>query len=183
MKILGHHKIKRRTKKVEIGSTPEGLALCVEMHAPRLNAVLDYEKRLAPPPAPTPPSNGEVQRDGRGQVVKDELGRPIVGTNPNDPAYLEALKKHEGVVEDHYRAKTMALLMECLGDQVTIDSKRESFESDVAYYLAAWDEFDEIGLDMTAIHRLSDAALILSGVVEEEVKDAKAALVGEDEGN
>ncbi len=194
MKILGHARLKARTESVNIGEAEDdGTVLKLVLKAPRLNSVVTFDRLLEAPPPPEPPATGDVMRDARKLIIKDDAGHPIVARNYKDPAYLERLRDHADVVIKHERAKTIAMLLECLkrndGDgpaQVELGTNRKDYEKKdgspgpkgglVDFFDAVWDEFEEAGFDIVTLGRLTDAALKLAGVREEEFSDAKEAL-------
>jgi len=192
MKILGHAKLKARTEQVRIGEAEDGTPITLELKAPRLNSITTLDKLLEPPPPPEPPATGKVSRTPRGEVIKDDDGQPVVSRNRKDPGYLKALEKYDELETKHNRAKTVAMLLECLGEQVEIEAKREDYTDDaggpgekgalVEFYDQVWVEFEEAGLDLVSLSRLTDAALRLTGVRDEEVEDARDAL-GASSGN
>ena len=207
MKILGHSGLKPRTEKVKLGvSADDDSPIILELTAPRLNSITKLEEQLAPPDPPgepAAPATGAVARDDRGRQITDDLGRPVVARNYKDPTYLLELKVHKAEmvewdkVNDRYsRAQTMGMLLECLGGQVETDVKREDYEEWegigqrpiprkgelVDYFDAVWDEFEEAGIDLVSLGRLSDAALRLTTVGDDEINDAKEAL-GASSGN
>ena len=195
MKILGHSGLKRRTEEVGIGeSLDDGVELKLTLTAPRLNSIDKINDELDPPPPPAvpeAPSSGAVARTPRGEVIKDDMGRPVVARNYNDPNYLEQIKAHDQSMADYgklvtryARARTMGTLLECLGGQLEIDAKRDDYEGDgkkgtlIDYYGAVWKEFEDCGIDIVSLGKLSDAALRLvgAGVTDDEITDGKAAL-------
>jgi len=187
MKILGHQRLKPRTESVELGEAEDGTAVVVKLTAPRLNAVQELDNILDPPDEPQAPRTGEVQRDKRGRVEKDAGGSPIVGRNYDDPSHVAALAAHKKLVDRLNRAKTVAMLLECLGDQVEVEAKVEDYQGGGAaklagYYDKVWDELEGAGIDLVAISKLTQAALRLCGLQDDEVTNARDAL-GADSGN
>jgi len=196
MKILGHAKLKPRTEQVLIGEAEDGTPITLELKAPRLNSITTLDRLLEPPPPPEPPATGKVSRTPRGEVIKDDDGQPIVARNNKDPGHLKALATYAELETKHNRAKTVAMLLECLGEQVEIEAKQEDYEewkgegerpkprkgALVDFYDLVWEEFEDAGLDLVSLNRLTDAALRLTGVRDEEVEDARDAL-GASSGN
>jgi len=181
MKILGHVGIKARTESVNLGDLEDGTALVIELKAPRLNAITSLDSELEAPPAPQAPA-GEVLRDERGRVQKDDGGRPITTRNERDPAYLKALEKHGELEGRHNRAKTLGMLLECIGGQIETEAKLEDYGEGkpagalVDYYDAVWLELEAFGIDLVAINRLTNAAMRLAGLADEELDGAREAL-------
>lgn len=184
MKILGHAGIKTRTESVELGKLEDGTALVVELKAPRLNAITAIDSKLEAPAAPKAPA-GEVLRDKRGRVQKDEQDRPITTRNEQDPAYLKALEKHSELEGRHNRAKTLGMLLECMDGQIETAAKLEDYGEAggenkkgelIDYYDAVWLELEDFGIDLVAINRLTNAAMRLAGLVDEELDDARETL-------
>lgn len=193
MKILGHSGLKPRTETVRIGvSADDGTQIKLELTAPRLNAITTLEGKLEPPPAPEepgPPATGAVARDDRGRQLTDDAGRPIVSRNYNDPTYLAQMKKHalamtdyEEVRDRYRRATSVGLLLECLGDQVKIETSIEKHGELVDYYDAVWEEFEVAGFDLVVLNRLMSAATKLVHVGDDEFDDASEVL-GSTSGN
>ncbi|KKN14485.1 hypothetical protein LCGC14_0995560 [marine sediment metagenome] len=207
MKILGHSGLKPRTEKVRIGvSEDDDTPIELVLKAPRLHSLTRIDEELQepePPEAPEAPATGDVARDNRGRVRKDEFDRPIVARNYEDPAYLKALEDHKAKLAEHEkveaqygRASTMGMLLECLGGQVVLNVSRDDYQelkhdgtentdrkgSMVDYYDAVWDEFEAANIDLVALGQLSKAALRLTGVEDSEISDAKATL-GSTSGN
>lgn len=194
MKILGKTKLKRRTKKVQIGQTEDGQPVIITLHAPRLSFVNGLEALLSPPDEPEAPSTGVVLRDARGQIVKDDSERPIVGKNYEDPGYKKLLKAHELVTDKFDRAQSMAVILECCDEsELELSIKVSDFSNGqggpgksgalVDYYTLAWLEFEEANIDMVALSKLTEAAGELSAIKDEETDTAREALVGSGEGN
>ena len=96
MKILGHSGLKPRTKEIPVGvSADDGKEIKVKLTAPPLRFIDRAKAELGSPDLPTlpkAPASGEVARGPRGEILKDDLGRPVVALNESDPAYLAALK-------------------------------------------------------------------------------------------
>jgi len=171
MKILGHVGIKARTESVNLGELEDGTALVIELKAPRLNAITTLDAELDAPAAPQAPA-GDVLRDERGRVQKDEAGRPITTRNERDPAYLKALEEHGELEGRHNRAKTLGMLLECIGGQIETAAKLEDYGEGkpaglVDYYDAVWLELEAFGIDLVAINRLTNAAMRLAGLADE----------------
>ena len=194
MKILGHTKLKQRVKKVTIGEAESGEPITVTLHAPRLSFINGLDDILPEPPVPEAPSTGKVMRDDRGRIVKDDKDRPIVEQNYDDPNYKKRLLAHASACSAVERAQSMAILLECCDPkEIALDLARDEFTdgnggpgkkgSLVDYYTAAWAEFEAANVDVIALAKLTQAAGTLSDVGDEEVADARAALVGGGEGN
>lgn len=192
MKILGHVGIKPRMERVELGELgDEKGTLVINLKAPRLNSITALDAALDAPSAPTAPM-GEVVRDDRGRVKKDEQGRPITTRNEQDPAHLKALDEHAELVTRCNRAKTLGMLLECLGDQVETDAKLEDYTDGnggggtagplIDYYDAVWLELEAFGVDLVALNRLTSAAMRLAGLADEELDEAREVL-GTSSGN
>lgn len=201
MRILGHTGIKPRTRTVRIGESEDGTPLELVLTAPSLNVMQSLDEVLVPPDPPAKPTApmSAVQRDGRGRVVKDGDGKPIALRNDKDPAYLEQLAgwraelaKHEEVEARYNRAKTIGMLLACMGDQVEPSASREDYTDGnagagakgglVDYYDAVWAEFEAFGLDLVILARLMEAMQQLAGLADEEVEQARSAL-GASSGN
>ena len=183
MRILGKNRtIKRRTESVPIGKDNDDEAITLTLSAPRLNAVEELHASLPLPVEPVPPV-GEAVKGPRGELIRDAQGRPVTSRNRNDPAYLKALERHEESLDKFKRARTVALLVECIGDQLGFDADLADFDGKegskgalIDYYDALWVEIEKAGFDAAAINRLIDAAmrLVHGG---DEFKEARDDLV------
>lgn len=171
MKILGHAKLKQRERTVLVGHTDSGEPVRLRVRAPKLNIYEWISEEIG---EPEPPLNGEVKRTKRGKIVIGSDGQAVRAPNDQDPKYLKEVARCE-------KARSIALVLSCLGDQVEPEVKKGSMDP-VDYYHAVYDEMQDAGIDIAAFHSLTAAATELSQpLTEEEVGDAKAALGVDDE--
>lgn len=161
-------KLDSRHEDVTIG-TLDGQPVTLRMKAPRLG-VTDRIRQEMGPYEPEAPQVG-LQKDERGRVLKGPDGRPVVMRNMDDPAYLEKSAAHT-------RATSVALVMECLRDEVTIETKREQHTTPVAYWLAVLAELGESGIDQGIWHMLNVTAarLTTKAPTRQEIEQAREAL-------
>lgn len=191
MKILGHARIKPRTEVVNVGELDNGEALTIELKAPRLNDITELDAKLDPPAAPLAPA-GEVMRDSRKRVLKDADGKPMTTRNEKDPAHIKALAEWQELADRCNRAKTIGLLLICMGEQVVPEAKLEDYTDGnggpgkagvlVDYYDAVWTELEDFGIDLVGMGALTDAAMRLAGIGDDEL-DAAREKLGASSGN
>lgn len=165
MRILGHTALRAKTEDVCLGQTEDGESLVVRLTAPRLGFLARINDEL---PDPTPPIVG-VKRRADGTVEKDAEGRPLQISNTDDPA-------HKKAVEAVGRMRTVAIILECLGDQVEVAARERDYGTRAQYMQAVWDEMEEFGFTLGALEKLTRAAMRLAGVGDDEVAAAKEAL-------
>lgn len=164
MKILGKSKIKPKAETVPLGVAEDGQRIDVIMTGPPLGYLEQLDEEL---PDPTPPQ--VVMRDPRTkEVLKDDDDRPITVGNVDDPVYL----KQRGRIN---RAKTMALLLKCLGDQVEVKAQHNG--DPVGYYESVFQELEQAGVGLAAFKRLASASLRVSGLGVDEVDQARELLL------
>tara|TARA_Y100001972_G_scaffold127430_1_gene184215 strand:+ start:119 stop:661 length:543 start_codon:yes stop_codon:yes gene_type:complete len=166
MKILGHVKLKARSQKVLVGQAESGEPVYLTMYAPKLNA---YEALQEEIPDPEVPMNGKVLRNKRGKILLDEDGQHKREANPECPKYLARVAKSD-------KARSIALVLKCLGDQIEPETQKGSMSAE-EYYLAIYQELQDAGIDIAAFHALTMAASELSQpLTDEDFKDSKKAL-------
>lgn len=180
MKILGKTGVKPKTKTIPIGTAEDGTELELVLTAPSLTRVQELQEEIEEqePVKPVPPA-GEVMRDKRKRPLRDGDGNVITQQNTADPEYQAALKRYEEERLKCNRGLTMAMLIECLGDQVELDAKRDAFERSVDFYDKVWKELQEFGIGLQALGNLMDAALVVCGLSEDELAGARETLGAE----
>ena len=172
MEIVGAKQIKIPTTDVVVGTDIDGNDIIL-----RLKAIpLGFHDRLFEEiPDPEPPI-GEVMKNTRGEVLYDDRGIPRVTKRTDDPGYLRVVKQTE-------TARTIALILACLEDgQIKLSTERDGL-SPLEYHLAVYDELSAWGLGYGAYMRLNDAASLMCGIGDKEVKRAEQLLAGRAEGN
>ncbi len=172
MEIIGAKQVKLPSADVVVGTDIDGDDIIL-----RLKAIpLGFHDRLFEDlPEPEPPI-GETMRNTKGEVLYDDRGIPRVTKRTDDPDYLRAVKQTE-------LARTIALIMACLEDgQVSLSTERDGLSA-LDYYLAVHDELRDWGLGYGAYMRLNDAASLMCGIGDKEVKQAEQLLAGRAEGN
>ena len=118
-----------------------------------------------------PINTWEVDEDGD-EMMDPSTGRPLHALNEKDPGYQRKLSRRK-------KAVTVALFLECLGDQVKPGCTLDDHDDDpVAYFLdGVWGELEEAGLDVGVFCALNDAALELTtGLNDFDVAEARADL-------
>ena len=171
MKILGHLKLKQRERTVLVGHTDTGEAVRLKVRAPKLNVYEAISEEIGEPEAPL---SGEVKRTARGKIRTGKDGQPLRGRNEEDPNYLREVAKTE-------KARSIALVLSCLGDQVEPEILRGDLPA-VDYYLAVYEEMQDAGIDIAGFHALTSAATELSQpLTDDDVTKAKASLGADDE--
>ena len=151
MKILGHTAIPKRTRKVLVGYTPDGVALEFTLKPCSFGAMLRLEEHI---PAPVAPSTGEVKRDPKTKQVLKRGGAPIVMRDETDPAYLQQVELREMAI-------AVGIVLESVGDQIEVRDQLAA-EAPQDYYLALLDEMHEAGLDLGMFTKLSAASKALA---------------------
>lgn len=176
MKILGHTKIRPRMKDVVVGYDDHDMPIVLRLSAPRLNRLDEIEATM---PLPLAPATKEVKRDKRGRPLKDAAGNVQVVRDENDPKHLKVCERVE-------KARTIAMIVECLVDgQVEYETPKPTNGAEgepvVDYYHRIWSEFEQAGLDTGAYRSLTNAAVQLSMPMSaEEVEEAKSLLGTDD---
>lgn len=152
-------KIRRRTRDVPVGIDEDGESVSLRLVAPRLHDIETINETMPEPVAPILKGN-----DGRAVHATDSEGNPVLDPATGhaismkdfrDKAYLAACSRHE-------KAMTIALFMGCVHPPLVPKRTMDDYDHDpVAYYLGAWKELEDAGLDMGAFRALSSAAVEL----------------------
>lgn len=165
MKILGFSKLKPRTRVVTVGVSEEGEPIRLTVAAPSLGVHSFLAREI---PDPEPPM-GRALTDERGRALRDAQGRVKTERLTDDPAYLKEL----GQVEE---ARTIAMVIRSLGDQIEHELKPEDFRSRADYYLEIVKQLEAWGLDLGAWKALSRAVVELCDPQHDELAEASTAL-------
>jgi len=150
MGILGDVRLARRFREVIVGTDSAGNEVKLKVYAPKLGLIDRVQGEIPDPPVPVTRS-GNVLRDRRGQPVKDDKGQPIMETTEHhdDPDYVAACARVE-------KARSIAMLLECLEDQIQPSVKREGL-APLDYYLKVWEELEDAGIGLGSFNALTNA--------------------------
>ncbi len=175
MGILGNVKLVKRTRRVVVGTDAAGCLIELVVCAPKLQAVDALQAKIAEPTPPLvkgPHGKPVPKLDTAGNPERDPAtGHVLHVRNEKDHDYLRACDQRE-------KAMTIAMVMDCLADQLTPTKTLDDHDGDlVAYYLGVWDELEEAGLDVGSFRALSSAAMELAEPMDrDEVEAARATL-------
>lgn len=174
MGIFGNVKLKKRQVEVLVGVMESGEEFKITLTAPRLQALTEVEGRIKPPVAPILRQAGQavVARDPEtGKQIKTADGSPIFVRDRKDPEFRDKLATYQQVT-----AISQFMLM--AGDQVRPSKTIEDFKGDwTAYYLAAWEEMEEGGMETGSLIRINkEVSKLLKPMGPEEVEQARRAL-------
>lgn len=177
MGILGNVKLKRRSIDVVIGLDDAGVPVTLTVRPPRLGQIDALETRVPEPAPPTLKRNGKPvvkMMPGGKDPVRDSRGGIVLERDEEDPKYLRDIGRRE-------KAMTIALILDCLGDQVTPMVPVDEIPPEmnlIDYYHAVWAELEEAGLDVGSFKALSNAAVELGDPMsKDEVEAARAELL------
>lgn len=168
MKILGHDRLDERYEDVTVG-TAGGELIALRVKAPGLAAIDRVTQDIPDPQPPLCKGEHAIQRDDKGNPLRDGFGAVIVARDENDPDYKAKLVEAG-------RLRTCALLLECLGEQVELDAKREEFDSALGFYQSVDRELAEAGLGIAEKRELGAAVNRLLHLDGPEIAKAREAL-------
>lgn len=171
MEFLEQEPIERQMRSVPVGKNKAGKVVKLDVYSSELGLAEDIKLEI---PLPQPPP-GEVQRDARGQIIKNADGSPKTAPNTLDPDYIEEVQRTVLI-------RQVAMVVRCLRPgqlRFTADGGRHKTKKD--YWEAVFKELRKSGITPEAIDELINTINEISVVTQEEAKAAKNELVREDE--
>lgn len=175
MGILGNTKVKRRNRSVPVGFDEQGKEVRLTVYPPGLDATDRLNALIPEPVAPLAKNSA-----GQSVKIKDDSGKTLIDQTTGSALLARDYKSatYQRAIEQRDKALTVALILECLGDAAKPAKDIEDYDGDwLAYYLGAWKELEEAGLDIGSYRALSAACTSLSlPLGAEDVELAKQTL-------